>query len=152
MKTREQNQRLGNRKCNSCTLWFFTFAIQGFNGIHTLEGRWKLYAGQEPVDYQLHCYKYESQFPKSDIRCELSGSVSRRFSLIYYDESTDSYIVNGENAGKPNVIFDTESGNKVLEWDPMGIGWKSDGFRWTKSGNTFWKIVFVDLSVIATIQ
>ena len=80
----------------------FTFAILGFNGIHTLEGRWKSSSGQEPIDYQLHCYTYESQSPKSEIRCELFGSSSRRFFLIHYDESTDSYIVNGENAGKPN--------------------------------------------------
>ena len=104
-----------------------------------MEGRWKLSPGQDPIDYQLHCYKFESEFPKSEYRCELFGSSSRRFSLIYYDESTDSYIVNGENAGKPNVIFDTESGNKILEWDPMGIGFS----KWTKSGNIFRKIVLL---------
>ena len=115
----------------------FTFAILGFNGIRTLEGRWKSSSGQEPIDYQLHCYKYESQSPKSEIRCELFGSSSRRFFLIYYDEPTDSYIVNDENAEKPNVIVDTESGNKILEWDPMELGFS----KWTKSGKIF-RIIF----------
>ena len=116
----------------------FTFAILGFNGIHTLEGKWKSSSGQESIDYQLHCYTYESQFPKSKIRCELFGSSSRRFFLIYYDEPTDSYIVNDENAEKPNVIVDTESGNKILEWDPMGLGFS----KWTKSGKIFRRIFF----------
>ena len=116
----------------------FTFAILGFNGIHTLEGRWKSSSGQDSIDSQLHCYTYESQFPKSEIRCELFGSSSRRFFLIYYDEPTDSYIVNDENAEKPNVIVDTESGNKILEWDPMGLGFS----KWTKSGKIFRRIFF----------
>ena len=129
----------------------FTFAILGFNGIHTLEGRWKSSSGQEPIDYQLHCYTYESQSPKSEIRCELFGSSSRRFFLIHYDESTDSYIVNGENAEKPNVIVDMKSGNKTLEWDLMGLEFS----KWIKSGNIFRIIVllihhFHNLIVIST--
>ena len=124
-------------------IYVMCFAIQGFNGIHKLEGRWMLSPGQgqDPDDYQLHCYEFESEFPKSEYRCELFGSSSRRFSLIYYDVSTDSYIVNGETAGKPNVIFDTESGNKILEWDPMGNPSKSS--KWTKSGNIFRKIALL---------
>ena len=124
-----------------CFMHVMFFAIQGFNGIHKLEGRWNLSPGQDPNNYQLHCYEFESEFPKSEYRCELFGSSSRRFSLIYYDVSTDSYIVNGETAGKPNVIFDTESGNKILEWDPMGNPSKSS--KWTKSGNIFRKIVLL---------
>ena len=103
-----------------------------------MEGRWKSSSGQDSIDSQLHCYTYESQFPKSEIRCELFGSSSRRFFLIYYDEPTDSYIVNDENAEKPNVIVDTESGNKILEWDPMGLGFS----KWTKSGKIFRRIFF----------